>query len=361
MANMKFNIQIDTILSAFDDKGTLLEWLKLLENALSNSEIQSITTTQETENTAIFNFNFTDGTTVSTPAITLPQGPEGPRGPAGPQGEQGPTGPAGPKGPQGEQGPQGPQGPAGAGSNTNGFYQYNGEQNRPTVGSNYTYNDSLTVYPDGYEFVAGQMVIDKDGNIYIAGSKSIMTCVHREYYYNSLIRYNTIVTDFPVIGQTYTYNNSKAIYPPGGSYMLYQMVIDTNGAIYQVTGRTLCICRSTGNLKRHHITVDINGNSSANYTALNFTFDLMIPRMGPVDYSFLNTLFSQNNWPAAWFAAYGTATDRGGTQHYITGIGFEFTDYTQQFNVQTNAGVVLSEIGFNFSDTWTITDVVSEV
>ena len=364
---MKFNIQIDTILSAFDDKGTLLEWLKLLEKALSESEIESITTTQESANTAIFNFNFTDGTTVSTPPLTLPDGPQGPRGeqgpagPAGPRGEQGPAGPRGeqgPAGPRGEQGPAGPQGPAGAGAPTNGFYKYNGEQDRPSVGSHYTYNDSLTDYPDGYEFVAGQMVIDEDGNIYIAGSKSIMTCVHREYYYNSLIRYNTIVTDSPVIGQTYTYNNSKAIYPPGGSYMQYQMVIDTNGAIYQVTGNTLCVCRSTGNLKRHHITVDINGNSTGNYTALKFTFDLMIPRTGPVDYSFLNTFFSQNNCPAAWFAAYGAATDRGGTQHYITGIGFEIVNNSLQFNVQSNADVVLSEIGFIFQSTWKITDVI---
>ena len=205
------------------------------------------------------------------------------------------------------------------------------------------------------------MVIDGDGNIYIAGSESIMTCVHREYYYNSLIRYNTIVTDFPVIGQTYTYNNSKAIYPPGGSYMKYQMVIDTNGAIYQVTGETLCICRSRGNLKRHHITVDINGNATGNYTALNFTFDLMIPKTDRVDYSFLSKLFSQNNWPAAWFAAYGTATDRDGTQHYITGIGFEIVNDSRQLTLQSNAGGLLHENGFVFQNTWTITDVVSEV
>ena len=349
MANMKFNIQIDTILSAFDDKGTLLEWLKLLEKALSESEIKSITTTQETANTAIFNFNFTDGTTISTPAVTLPAGP------VGPQGEQGP------QGPQGEQGPQGPQGPAGAGTNTNGFYYYNAVPTpRPVQGEYYDYDDSKTDYPDGMSFVSGQMVQDPNGNIYQA-TGSVMKCVHREYYYNSLVRYGTFVTDFPVIGQTYTYNNSNAIYPPGGSYRLYQMVIDTNGAIYQVTSPTLCICRSTGNLKRHHITVDINGNFTGNYTALNFTFDLMIPRTDAVDYSFLNTLFSKNNWPAAWFAAYGTATDRGGGQHYITGIGFEIVNNYKQFNVQTNAGVVLHEIGFIFQDTWTITDVIGGV
>ena len=105
-------INYDSILSAFDGKPTLLQWLKLVKKALDESVLKDITLKQDGAN-VIFTFNFDDGTSISTPAVTLPKGdtgatgPEGPQGPAGPKGdkgEQGPQGSAGPKGDKGEQG-----------------------------------------------------------------------------------------------------------------------------------------------------------------------------------------------------------------------------------------------------------------
>ena len=271
MANMKFNIQIDTILSAFDDKGTLLEWIKLLEKALSESEIKSITTTQETENTAIFNFNFTDGTTISTPALTLPtgprgeqgpagpagpagprgeQGPAGPQGeqgPAGPRGEQGPAGPRGPAGPQGEQGPagpRGPQGPAGSGSPTNGFYYYNAiPTSSPVPGQNYTYDDSNTDYPVGMSFISGQMVIDPNGNIYQA-TGSVMICRFINRRVSGIYTYNGVISENPKIGNSYGYFNTKVQYPTGCRYFNGQFIIDSNENIYKCTYFTMCVAVS---------------------------------------------------------------------------------------------------------------------
>lgn len=103
-------INWNSILSVFDGKMTLLQWLKSVEQALKNASVTSITVTQATAETAKFILNLSDGTTVESDPITLPAGPQGERGPAGPQGIQGAIGREGPTGPRGEQGPAGPQG-----------------------------------------------------------------------------------------------------------------------------------------------------------------------------------------------------------------------------------------------------------
>lgn len=110
-------ISYETILSSYDDKLTLLEWLKKVEEALADASLSSVEVIQSASNKAKFKFIFADGTYLLSPQLTLPLGPAGPQGatgPQGPQGETGPTGATGATGPQGETGPQGPQGPAGA-------------------------------------------------------------------------------------------------------------------------------------------------------------------------------------------------------------------------------------------------------
>ena len=105
-------INYDSILSAFDGKPTLLQWLKLVKKALDESVLKDITVSQDGAN-VVFTFNFEDGTSISTPAATLPKGdtgatgPEGPQGPAGPQGPTGPKGETGAKGDKGDKGEQG--------------------------------------------------------------------------------------------------------------------------------------------------------------------------------------------------------------------------------------------------------------
>lgn len=72
-------INLDTLLSTFTEKGTLLKWLQKLEKALGESTLENVTVTQDGEKVT-FNFNFADKTTISTPQITLPRGANGAAG-----------------------------------------------------------------------------------------------------------------------------------------------------------------------------------------------------------------------------------------------------------------------------------------
>ena len=81
-------INYDSILSAFDGKPTLLQWLKLVKKALDESVLKDITLNQDGAN-VVFTFNFEDGTSISTPAVTLPKGDTGAKGDKGDKGEQG--------------------------------------------------------------------------------------------------------------------------------------------------------------------------------------------------------------------------------------------------------------------------------
>ena len=75
-------INYDSILSAFDGKPTLLQWLKLIKKALDESVLKDITVSQDGAN-VVFTFNFEDGTSISTPAATLPKGDTGAKGDKG--------------------------------------------------------------------------------------------------------------------------------------------------------------------------------------------------------------------------------------------------------------------------------------
>lgn len=78
---------------------------------------------------------------------------------------------------------------------------------------------------------------------------------------NGFYQYNAAVTDSPTVGSSYSYDNSKILYPSGCSYFYGQMIIDANGAIYRVTGTTNCKCvytpqgggSSGGALYQHNI------------------------------------------------------------------------------------------------------------
>ena len=100
-------INYETILSSFDDKMTLMQWLKKVEEALKDGGLSSVTLSQPASNKAIFHFVFADGSEVDSPIIDLPAGPQGIQGPQGLQGIQGPAGPQGPQGPKGDDGEDG--------------------------------------------------------------------------------------------------------------------------------------------------------------------------------------------------------------------------------------------------------------
>lgn len=70
-------INWQSILSSFDDKPTLLEWLKKVQKALNESALTTVTVTQEKAdrvNTITLSFNFQDGTKIVAPAFTVQDG-----------------------------------------------------------------------------------------------------------------------------------------------------------------------------------------------------------------------------------------------------------------------------------------------
>jgi len=88
-------LNYETILSNFDDKVTLMQWLKKVEEALQDASATGFEVLQTSETTAKFKLTFADGSTLESEEMTLPRGLQGEQGPRGPQGPQGPKGPAG--------------------------------------------------------------------------------------------------------------------------------------------------------------------------------------------------------------------------------------------------------------------------
>ncbi len=115
---------IDTILSSFDCKGTLLKWLKKIAALLENESLTDVQIKAVADGKAQMILTFEDGSIQASNIFDLPQGPtgatgaQGPKGDTGETGPQGPIGPTGPQGPKGDTGAQGPKGDTGDGFNT---------------------------------------------------------------------------------------------------------------------------------------------------------------------------------------------------------------------------------------------------
>lgn len=60
-----------TILSSFDDKPTLMQWLKIVEKALQNAALESVTAKTAPNNAVVFEFKFADGSTITSTAANL--------------------------------------------------------------------------------------------------------------------------------------------------------------------------------------------------------------------------------------------------------------------------------------------------
>lgn len=76
-------INFESILSVFDEKGTLLKWLQRVEQALNGDTLQGVEIVTLSETQIKLQFNFKDGTNLLSDPLTLARGVEGPTGPAG--------------------------------------------------------------------------------------------------------------------------------------------------------------------------------------------------------------------------------------------------------------------------------------
>lgn len=93
---------IDTILSSFDCKLTLLEWLKKLTKALENDSLKDVQINKIASGKAQMVLTFADGTIQASNVFDLPQGETGATGAKGDKGDKGDTGAQGPKGDTGD-------------------------------------------------------------------------------------------------------------------------------------------------------------------------------------------------------------------------------------------------------------------
>lgn len=79
-------INYETILSAFEDKDTLLKWLQKVEKALTDSTLTSVDCVNVDESNIKFTFNFADGSTIDTPDVYVKPGVDGKDGKDGADG-----------------------------------------------------------------------------------------------------------------------------------------------------------------------------------------------------------------------------------------------------------------------------------
>lgn len=70
-------INYDTILSAFDDRETLLKWLQKVEKALTDSTLTSVDCVNVDDSHIKFAFNFADGSKIVTPEVYVKPGVDG--------------------------------------------------------------------------------------------------------------------------------------------------------------------------------------------------------------------------------------------------------------------------------------------
>lgn len=66
-------ININTIISSFDEEGTLLKWLKKVEDALKNASLKTVETVTIDDTSFQLKFVFADDTFLLSPTITSPK------------------------------------------------------------------------------------------------------------------------------------------------------------------------------------------------------------------------------------------------------------------------------------------------
>lgn len=192
----------ETILSAFTERGTLLKWLKKVEDALKNDVLTDVSVAQISESQIKLKFTFQSGDYIESPVITLPRGEKGEPGKDGLDGEgiaatievgtvtTGASGtsasvtnvgteqravlnfiiPRGEKGETGATGAAGPAGSAGIGFGDATSIEQNSGANTLTAGAN-----GLNIAAK-FKITAGNEVFEIPSSMFLAikGSESIV-------------------------------------------------------------------------------------------------------------------------------------------------------------------------------------------
>lgn len=83
---------INTLLSVFDEKGTLMKWLQKVEAALNGATLNEVEVIPVNETQIKLRFNFEDDTHIDSETLTLPRGAQGIQGIQGVPGQNGADG-----------------------------------------------------------------------------------------------------------------------------------------------------------------------------------------------------------------------------------------------------------------------------
>ena len=185
-------INYQTILSNFNNKLTLMQWLNKVEDALRNGSLSSVEVSQPTETTAVFKFIFADGTYLESPELTLPRGE---------QGEQGEIGPQGPQGPQGIQGVQGITGESELITNVTVNASNELILTLSLAGATRTINGgTITVNPDLFNVIYNTTTFAEITNALSAGKLPVCIYNDRLYilasYNSSVYRFSSLQSDY---------------------------------------------------------------------------------------------------------------------------------------------------------------------
>lgn len=113
---MSLTFNWNTVLSSFDERGTLLKQLKSMEDAFEAAGMTDCEVVDPTDTSLKLKFTFADGSSLTTGAIDI----------KGAKGDKGDTGDTGPQGPQGEPG---------------GITNINGYTGAVTTGNGLTFNN----------------------------------------------------------------------------------------------------------------------------------------------------------------------------------------------------------------------------
>lgn len=189
----------------------------------------------------------------------------------------GPQGPAGPKGADGPQGTRGSTWSSGTSAPTTSSGLADDKYLNTTNGDVYNYTGSTW-----------QLIGNIRGPQGIQGPQGPAGGLPTNGFYY----YNVIPTSKPVLGQNYTYDDTKTEYPLGVEFVSGQMVVDPNGNIYEATGSVM-ICRFVKNQTTGIYTY--NGTPSQNpEIGMTYSFDNSLVQY-PSECSFFNGQFIVDN------------------------------------------------------------------